>query len=73
MRKQSFLEFIIENSKTNSPIGDFCEDTLRLIRMGRRPNSYTLSGIILFMKVNRACEEAVEAAKEAWCEWKSVI
>ena len=71
--KKSFLEYIIAHDGDNSPIGDFCKDTLRLIKMGKNPSSYTLSGIINFVSAHHGCEEAIEAAKEAWMEWKSVI
>ncbi len=73
MRKHNFLEYIIQHSRENSPIGDFCNDTLRLIKMGKIPKSYTLTEIVRFMENNHACDEAIEACKEAWCEWKSVI
>lgn len=73
MRKETFLEYIIAHSRDRSPIGDFCEDTLRLIRMGKRPSSYTLRGVIKFIEGQYGCQEAVEACKEAWAEWKSVI
>lgn len=72
-RKESFIEYIIAHSGDNSPIGDFCKDTLYLIRVGQLPSSYTLKGMINFISFQSGCEQAVQACKDAWMEWKSVI
>lgn len=72
-QKESFLEYIKTHAKDNNAIGDFCGDTLRLFKMGKYPLSYTLKEIIDFVSSQHGCAEAIEAAKEAWMDWKSVI
>lgn len=64
-----FLDFIKKNAKRNDSIGDFCGDTLRLLKMGKKPKGYSHADMHEFMFCNMDCNEAFEAFEEAWKEY----
>lgn len=73
---ETFLGFIKKNSKRNDPIGDYCSDTIRVINMYPDKNrrlKYKKDFAALFNLVSpyHVCEEARQAFKDAWAEYKN--
>jgi hypothetical protein len=69
-KKGSFLYFIEHNAERKDPVGEFCADTIRLLKMGQQPLSWRKSDISLFMHRRGACGEVLGAFEEAWKEYR---
>ena len=73
---KTFLAFIKKNAGRNDPIGDYCTDTLRVLKMHPDPTrrlKYKSDFAELFDLVSpyHVCEEARQAFKDAWAEYKN--
>lgn len=67
----TFLDFVKKNAKRNDPVGDYCADTLRMLKL--HPNrSYKTKKDFqsLFGLCRFDISHAEEAFKEAWEEYR---
>jgi hypothetical protein len=65
----TFNEFVVSRRVTDSPRGDFVEDTKMLIRMGKMPDIRKWSELEHIMFKRRACAEARREARKLWKEY----
>ena len=68
----TFLDFIKKNANRGDHVGDYCHDTLRILKMynvGKTPR-FKKDFKALFNYNPYACDEAHQAFKDAWAEYK---
>jgi hypothetical protein len=66
----TFKEFILACRVSDSPRGDFVDDTQTLIRLDRFPNVDSWEDLEFFLLSRSACPEARTAAKGIWREYE---
>jgi hypothetical protein len=67
---QTFTDFIRSRRVTDTPRGDFIEDTKGLIRLNRFPDPKSLPALEWFMVRRHACKEAITEARKLWREYE---
>ena len=69
VKYKNFLEYIEHNKDKNSPIGDYCSDTLRYLKIYPDSPAITESDFSSMMGW-QACDEARIVFKKAWKQYQ---
>jgi hypothetical protein len=66
----TFTEFIQSRRVTDTPRGDFIEDTKGLISLNRFPDPKSLPALEWFMVRRHARKKAIREARKLWREYQ---
>jgi hypothetical protein len=69
----TFSEFIATRKITNTPRGDFLEDTKTLINCKKFPAVTSWGDLYCFMRGRRACDEAIAEGRKLWAQYKKSL
>jgi len=65
--EQTFQAYVLQRRITDTPAGDFCADFQREFRLKRIDRSFdTWEQLERYLRNQRACYEAYDAAKKVW-------
>lgn len=67
--KKTFLDYIQANTDRDDPIGDYCSDTLRAIKI-KNPSHLKYKKDFESLLGIFACDEARKAFLDAWAEFR---
>jgi hypothetical protein len=70
-RKMTFADYITSCRVTDTPRGDFIEDTRVLIRTGKLPNLRSWDQLQSLMRSRGACSEAIDEGRKVWRQYES--
>lgn len=70
MKRKSFYRFLMQQLDRDDPVGDLAKDAKRDSSAPKKLSSLRVWQSHLWIK--HACHEAVEALKEAFCEYKKL-
>jgi hypothetical protein len=65
----TFTEFVSSRRITDTPRGDFIEDTRSLISIGQFSEPEGLGDLIFFLRSRQACQEAVRQGRKVWHQY----